>query len=87
MQNIDLNISFRSGINILKLVDSVFNNSESKENQLSQALCKIGKYVDHQSFRQTVGYVEIWQNDEICDDNLSYLPALWTIQEGPTFSQ
>jgi ATP-dependent helicase/nuclease subunit A len=71
LQNIDLNISFRSGINILNLVDAVFNASESSENQLNKALCKIGKYVNHQSFRQTAGYVEIWQNDEIFDKNKS----------------
>ncbi len=71
LQNIDLNISFRSGINILNLVDAVFNNSESSENQLNQALCKIGKYVNHQSFRQTAGYVEIWQNDEMCNNQKS----------------
>jgi ATP-dependent helicase/nuclease subunit A len=65
LQNIDLNISFRSGVKILNLVDAVFNNSESGNNQLNKALCKIGKYVNHQSFRQTAGYVEIWQNNEI----------------------
>jgi ATP-dependent helicase/nuclease subunit A len=73
LQNIDLNISFRSGVNILNLVDAVFNNSESSENKLNKALCKIGKYVNHQSFRQTAGYVEIWQNNEIHNNQKSDL--------------
>lgn len=71
LKNIDLNISFRSGINVLNLVDAVFNNTESTENQLNNALCKIGKYVNHQSFRQTAGRVEIWQNDENFDKKKS----------------
>ena len=65
MSLIDLNVSFRSGINILNLVDEIFNSSQSHANPLNEALCKIGKYVNHQSFRQSVGHVEIWQNDEI----------------------
>ncbi len=75
LQNIDLNTSFRSGVNILKLVDEVFN-SKSCEHKLSKALCKIGEYVNHQSFRQTAGYVEIWQNEEIFDEEKSYQLAI-----------
>jgi ATP-dependent helicase/nuclease subunit A len=68
LQNVDLNVSFRSGINILNLVDEIFNSSQSNANPLNEALCKIGKYVNHQSFRQSIGHVEIWQNDEIFNE-------------------
>ena len=67
LQNIDLNISFRSGINILNLVDDVFNNNDCN---LNKSLCKIGKYTNHQSFRQSAGYVEIWQNDGISETKI-----------------
>ena len=59
LKNIDLNVSFRSGQNILRLVDCVF------ENPLFQnAICKIGAYKNHHSYRSSVGYVEVWQYDE-----------------------
>ena len=60
LQDVDLNISFRSGKNILLLVDKIFQNQ-----QLQNAVCKIGAYRPHLSFRNTNALVEIWQNDEI----------------------
>ncbi len=61
--DIDLNISFRSGINILKLVDKIFENPIYQ-----QAICKIGLYKPHISYRNSLSHVEIWQNNHVINN-------------------
>lgn len=53
---IALNLSFRSKSKILQAVDLVFADESRKK-----AICQIGIYQPHQSFRGDGGYVELWK--------------------------
>ena len=92
LQDIDLNYSFRSGKAILKLVDLIFLDNARK-----QAITKVQNYYNHISFRQSKGYVEIWQNDKINEliatnakdnpkANSKEIPSEWNLKFSPEIS-
>lgn len=89
LQDIDLNFSFRSGKAILKLVDLIFANNARKE-----AITKVQTYSNHISFRQTKGYVEIWQNDKVKEflslnqkPSLKDIPLDWNLNFQPELNE
>ncbi len=56
IREISLNISFRSKEKILQAVDLVFADEARQK-----AICQIGSYSSHQSYRGSGGYVELWK--------------------------
>jgi ATP-dependent helicase/nuclease subunit A len=57
LKEINLNLSYRSCLEILAAVDEVFADKNRQA-----AISKIKNYQNHQAFRGAGGYVEIWPN-------------------------